>query len=241
MWARHRADISSTQDLDRWWDRISSKELSKNGVACVLTEQDKLISFKVVSLLKTKGETARYESLRALFSLDREVHIEDTMLQVHDSIAVLVDFATWTEIDSIVEAGQQAIQDLEHADCVDLKTVVAFRTFPAGKEIIQRGKLFLQKVPPGLPLFSFPPLSAFAVSATCLRPSCNRLLAAVAPAARSCKGNCGSGGADRRFVWHSSMFAWQVRAVDADLGTLQGATKTVLDSIEKHVAAAGAP
>lgn len=157
MWARHRADISATDDMDRWWSRISSAKMSKNGVVSILLEQDKLMSFKAAEALKLKGLETRSDAIKNLFSLDREVHVEEKLLKVHDSIAVIIDTTSWSELDAIVDAGTEALQQLEAPECIDLKTVVAFRTFPAGKEIIQRCKLFVQKVCFGLNPLPVPP------------------------------------------------------------------------------------
>ncbi len=40
LWSRHKQDINTVNDPDRWFSRVSSDQLQKHGVADVSREQD---------------------------------------------------------------------------------------------------------------------------------------------------------------------------------------------------------
>ena len=75
-WSRHKLDIKSTSDIDRWWGRVSSSELRQNGVTQVVQEQDRLLSFKVAHALKSKTHGEMEGELTTLFSLFRKLDVE---------------------------------------------------------------------------------------------------------------------------------------------------------------------
>ena len=68
-WARHKADIRETEAVDRWFDRLSSTSMRRNCIQNPSQEQDKMVSYRIATVLKLPDEHAVRKGMLELFQL----------------------------------------------------------------------------------------------------------------------------------------------------------------------------
>ena len=113
-YARHKFDIRGVLSIEGWIQHVSSAALKKCGLVNLADEQDKLWSERFSSVLKMK-EAEMQPALATMFSLDRELDLEDNVGQFVSSFGVGLTLNTFIDLDQLVELSSEAVSALAAA------------------------------------------------------------------------------------------------------------------------------
>jgi hypothetical protein len=145
-WARYGRDIQGTESSDRWYARISKKELETHG--CKSSEQTQ-IKFLAERLVRTLKGDDYVTEMKTLFSLDRTHDLHAAVEQFVMALAAALHREEWDDLDELVELLTDALGFIDEST-PDAKTGQkgtllgsSLTSFPNGARLVDDARSFL--------------------------------------------------------------------------------------------------
>ena len=150
-WARHKLDITSVEDDDRWFSRASSSELRSHGIADVGSEQERLVSSRLAAMVKLPDSDAVLTALQGFFTTDRDVDFEEPVESIYTALSCICHIDKSIDLDELTGILGDAIKIIE--ECFPNKDSgkggspigVVFKSFPRCQKVLDDAKLQLHR------------------------------------------------------------------------------------------------
>jgi len=146
--ARFRADIQNIKDDTKWYARVSTPELTRNGCQHIEPEQDRLFAERLVRAMKAVPWQPK---MKELFSMARDTNMEMRIEEFKDSLAVCLHYQDFDdELFEVIDMLSDALNNLDSqtprpGQQKGTQLGNALVSFPVGVKIVSEARLFLGK------------------------------------------------------------------------------------------------
>ena len=151
--ARHKMEVQATENVDTWYGRISSAELQRRGSKSPEAEQERLVSERLVRVLKGSDHSEVVKQMAELFSIEREVDLVEQVASTVTSLAVCLHYYELEDLADRNSLLREALDYLSSQCIPDMEaqrrgTMIgnAMMSYPKGRKIFNDSKLYALKL-----------------------------------------------------------------------------------------------